>query len=758
MSTFTATGATGGAFNCTSGSYAIGRTAITTAAPTDEASFEFTTTRRPLWIRVGSSLGGQEIVQELLYYPGYHVISFTPGVSPYYIEFQLRELGEATLSGFARIAPGIFDLTSDYAAADLPLLRMEQSLNTQWIASGLTSPRALERRGTNSWSLRKYQPADGPFEPTEDGSVTLTPDSRTGTTNITASGPVFKATDAGSLLRITQAGQYETADTNAVSEATESIRVTGQGVNRTFYYSTAGTFVGTLLLERSVGNELSWITVATITTVVTNIEVADGLDNQIVYYRLRMSAYTSGTATATLVYSGGVTDGVVRVHSVTADNAIVADVLEPLASLTATGEWARGSWSDRFGWPAAVALQDGRLRWFRAGRRWASAPDDFESFLAGANDDNAIRGSLPGPMNSPVWAKGGATTLVGTIGAVITVGSGAFDVAPTPANERAKTATRFGGASADAVVVNEEEAVAFIHRSGQKLALVVPDGAKLATVDLTRLHRDAAGGPVSGSGFVELAWQSEPEPRLWAIREDGQAAVQLLNIAERIGGISRLVPAGTSAEIESICVLPGTPEDAVYLAVKRTVNSAVVRHVEKLALERWTDKEQAVRLQGSVIYSGALATAMTGLSHLEGQSVYAWGNGRVSGPYTVTAGAITLDYEVTYAIIGLKYQGRYKGPKIGPLTVMGKIDRLGMLIYRTAMGLISWGKDFTTMNTLNDRTQGGTYDSALELMTGDVSFPMDGSWTRDGRVCLRFEGVGPATMLGIVPTQNKNDR
>src|SRR5690606_26500358 len=115
---------------------------------------------------------------------------------------------------------------------------------------------------------------------------------------------------------------------------------------------------------------------------------------------------------------------------------------------------------------------------------------------------------------------------------------------------------------------------------------------------------------------------------------------------------TRLIPAGTAAKIESVCITPGIPEDTVHISVQRTVNGQTVRQIEKLAGELWDVSSEAVRLQAAGIYSGTATATIPGLTWLKGEEVYAWGNGRISGPHTVNAsGVVVLDYEVTYAVI-----------------------------------------------------------------------------------------------------------
>ena len=148
-------------------------------------------------------------------------------------------------------------------------------------------------------------------------------------------------------------------------------------------------------------------------TTTQNVILDDDLENQIVYYRAKVSAYTSGTATVELQHANGLTEGILRIVSVEADNSATCDVLSPVGKTSATTDWAFGSWSDAAGWPAAIALSDGRLWAGRDDRFWASTSDDFESFAVGAADDNAFTRRVTGGWGSAVWMAGVGRLVLG---------------------------------------------------------------------------------------------------------------------------------------------------------------------------------------------------------------------------------------------------------------------------------------------------------------------------------------------------------
>lgn len=744
-------------FTATSTQWAIAKSTVTTTEATKAVSYSFTVARRPLRMRVGTSDGGRQIIDDITLSPGAHLITFVPGAGTYYVQFTLQDEGVATLSDFARVAPGLLTLPTPWATADLPSIRYEQSADVVWMYCEGHQTRVLERRGNTSWSLRLFQPINGPFDSPNSGPITLTPSAQTGTATLTASQPLFKTQDVGQLIRLTHTGQFRTANFTAAAQVTNTIRVTGVGTDRSFVVSISGTFSATVVLQRSIGNEISWVDINTYTSG-TTATISDALDNQIVYYRLRCSAYTSGTAVSSLTYSRGVTDGYAIIHTVTADNSVGVDIFATLGSTVATAEWSFGAWGGRGGWPYAGAVHDGRHWVARADRVWASESDDYESFALGTLDSDAIsRRMATGEINSARWVESAGRLLIGTAGAEIENRSNQLEDPVTPTNLVTRARSTRGSANAQAAKM--DTSVVFIARSTQRLYRLAfsQEENGYAPQDLTRLNRD-----VAGTGFKEVAIQVDPEPRILVVRDDGQMAVMLYAPDEQCYAWFRIV---TDGAFESVCVTPGTPEDYVYVVVRRTIGGVTKRYVERFALEGWDDSRDAWRVHSGLSYSGTPVSAFSGLGHLEGKSVAIWADGRVMAPRTVVGGSIALDWAVSKAIVGLPYTGRYRSSKLAygaqagsALTMQKKVGRLGLLLYRTPGGCLSWGPSFDRMDRLPSHRQGDAMDSPLSLWTGDTTQTVIAMSDLDARVCISMPEPGPAEVLGMVPLVETNER
>ncbi|WP_370372519.1 hypothetical protein [Henriciella pelagia] len=751
-------------FSASATEEAVARNEVTQASVNTATTYRFEVRRRTLTLRVGTSAGAQDIVTDNPFAPGIHYVTFTPGVSPYYIEFRLSQEGEAVLAGFEQVdAAGDLSIEAPWTESELASLRHEQSLNTEWWVMGDKIPRALERRGATSWSLRLFQPANGPFSADNLSDIEMTAAARTGTTTITANRPVFVEGDAGALIRLTHAGQYESETFTSVDEVSDPIRVTGVEGERIFYYTVSVSGTGTVVLERSVGNKLNWVTHQTFSST-TSGSVDDDLDNQVIFYRFRCTA-TTGSVAVTLTYGGGVSDGIGRIHTVDADNEVTVDVLDEFAKTTATTIWALGAWSGRFGYPEATALHDGRLYTARRNAYWASAPDNYEDFEIGPEDGNALGRTFPGRMSSVRWLGAGKVLMAGLSGQEALITSNAFQELIVPSNVRSTIETNRGSANTSQVLV--DGGAVFVSRSLERLLMFYYDSGLggHVTQDLTRLNRDVCGA----GGFREIAYQSEPEPRLWCVRNDGQIGVLSFDPGEKVFAWWRVVMDGA---VESVCCVPGTPEDDVYFIVRRTVGGSLKRFVEKLAPEDWDasggSAASAWRLHCALEYSGAETSTLTGLDHLEGrEDIYVWGDGAQQGPFTVSSGSITLDSPVSYAIAGLKYSGRYRSPRMTwggqmgtPLTRDKKIGGLGIVTENTPGGCLAWGRSFNEdeMDRLEDVQQDDLYDGEISLWTADLkNRAFEGETDTDPRIHILMDKAGPAKVQALVPLVKTNE-
>lgn len=713
-----------------------------------------TIARGPVVFRIGSTSGGDEYIEETTLGTGVYSFVFTP-TGNFHVRLLSRESYTVLVDSVAVEAAGTLEFTTPWQEEDLSLIRRVPSGDVIYVACRGYQQRVISRHGTGSWSVALYEPTDGPFRPINATPVTIAPSALSGDITLTASKSLFKAGHVGALWRMDSVGQTVADAFSADNDFSGEIRVTGIEGQRAFGIVITGTFVGTLTLQYSVAEPGNWVDVESY-TVPTSKSYNDTLDNQIIYYRIGIKTgnYTSGTATISLSYTSGSITGVARITAYTSPTIVSAVVLRAFGATTASSDWWEGRWSDHRGWPSAVSLHEGRVWMGGNDRILGTISDDFVGYDDEFEGDaGPISRSIgEGPVENINWMLSLGRLIIGTesssaniepvrmeSNSILSARSNSFDEPLTPTNFNLKYANTTG---------------IYVDQSGTRLMSVGYDlqANDYLSNDLTMLAPD-----IAEDGITALAIQKNPDPRVHAPIADGTAIALIYDKLEDVRG---LVKIETDGVIEDVCVLPRVGEDAVYFTVRRTINGATVRYHEKMAkiseCRGGTLNKQA---DSFVVYSGAATTTITGLGHLEGEEVVAWGNGKDLGTYTVSSAQITgLPEAVTGAIVGKSYEALYKSGKqsiaaaLGvPLNQEKRIDSIGLILADTHKDGLYYGPDFDNMDplpleedgmTVADDTVHEAYDKPM------ITFP--GEWTTDARFCLKATAPRPCTVLSCV--------
>lgn len=719
--------------------------------------------RGPVTLRVGSTSGTDNYISETALGTGTHSLALTPSGN-FFIQFSSRSSREVLVDSVALEGADDTRLPTPWPAAALPKIRYAQSGDVVFVACEGYQQRRIERRGSLSWSIVLYEPEDGPFRNENTGPIRLTPSALSGAVTITASAAFFKSTNVGGLIRIQSAGQRVQASISGEDQWTSPVKVTGVGSARNLTYglTDTGSYSATTTVQRSIGQIGAWTAVLSFGTGESTYN--DGLDNQIVYYRIGVAtgAYTSGTGTAYLEYASGSIKGVARITAYSSETSVSGVALTDFGGTSASEVWSEGAWSDRRGWPTAVAFYEGRLCWAGKDKVWLSVSDAFASFDSATEGDSGpiSRTVGAGPVDVVNWLLPMQRLLIGAQGAEVSARSTSFDEPLTPTNFNIKEASTQGSAGIAATRIDSRGL--FVQRGGTRVfELAVPDSVSdYQATDLTALVPE-----IGEPALVQLAVQRQPDTRVHAIRSDGTAAVLVFDPAENV---ICWVDVETDGNIEAAVVLPGAVEDAVYYLVKRTINGSTKRYWEKWALESECRGGTLSRCADSFKeISQSSSTTITGLSHLEGEEVVIWANGKDLGTKTVASGQITgLSEAVTTAIVGLTYRARFKSTKLAFASGMGtalnqrkRVNSLGLILADTHAQGLRYGPDFVTMDELPLIEQGAAVDedSVWEAYDEDmIEFP--GEWSTDSRICLEANAPRPCTILAATISMATHDK
>lgn len=720
-------------------------------------------------LNIGSTSGGGEYVYQRVLKRGVHSLEITP-TGNFYIQLSSKTKYATLISSCEIESVGDVVLNAPWVEADLSDIRYDQSGDVVYVACRGYQQRKILRYDERSWSLVYYEPNSGPFRAINTTNTTLTPSALSGDITVTASQNLFSSTDVGALYRIESTGQKVEVSAGGADQWSDSIRVTGVSAARRFYINISGTWTATVTVQQSIGEEGNWTNYVTYTSNQTNALGDDGLNNQIIYYRIGINTgdYTSGTAVCSITYNSGSIDGIFRVTEYTSGTQVSAIVLRDLGQTVASDNWYEGAWSETRGFPQALALHDGRLVHGGNGKIDCSASDGFEDFddLA-EGDSRAFRLDIPKGSRNVKWMLSLKRLMFGTKTHEWFLRSSAYDEVVTPENANIKSPSNQG--SAGVAGIEYDGAGLFIQRAGSRLfqSEFKAEADDYRPDDLSKIIPE-----FMAAGVVRIAMQRQPDTRVHCIMADGTAMVLVLDELEDVKGWFSVE---TDGLIEDAFILPEAEEDAVYYSVKRIISGATKRYLEKWAMESecqgGTLNKQA---DSFIVYQGAAISTITGLIHLEGEEVVCWADGAdyssddsegVQQTYTVTSGQITLSDPVENAIVGLPYNGRYQSTKLNLQAQKGtslldtkKINQIGFVLKNTLKSALKYGESFDEMYDLPDVEGGETLaDSYLHETYDEELFDFGGDYGTDVRICLEVKAPRPCTILACVATVVVNE-
>ena len=751
-------------------SRAIREQAVAAATPSVEHGIRIVIARGPVTLRIGSSSGADDYQSETVLNEGTHSLAITP-TGTFYIRFFSLNARIAWVSQCTIEAAGVVTLPTPWGASDLSNIRTDQSADVIFAACTGYRQRRIERRGVHpggrSWSVVKYFSNDGPFQIQNVSPTTLTASAITGNITLTASLPMFKSTHVGALFSLTSIGQDVKATGAVTGVSTPAIRVTGISTARTFSIVITGiAAASTVSLQRSYDNA-TWATIGApwVWTANASTTCADGLDNQIVYYRLILTTRVApDSVTMELIIGSGSVRGVARVTDFTSTTVVGAEVLVALGGTSATTIWEEGQWSDKKGWPTCVRIHEGRMWWGGQNGIWGSISDAYDSFdetyVGDAGPINRTVGS--GPVDTINWIVSLKGMLLGSQGAEYSVRASSLDEPLTPTNFNMKVSSTQGSGPVDGLKIDQNGY--FVNRSNCKVFDLAFD---LRSYDYFSTDLMELAPELGLPGIIRMDCQRLPDTRLHCVRSDGTALVAVINKSE---DVLAWIPVTTSGFVEDVVILPaiaGTLDDQVYYVVRRTINGATVRYLEKWAqeIDCRGDKQLCKLADAHITYSGAATAVITGLSHLEGQPVVVWADGADVGTddtvvpwaqrYTVSGGQITLATAASNVVVGLGYSSQFQSSKLGnlngvsPLNQQKKTHHVGLILADMHPRGLQFGPSFDyldDMPLIEDGTLVGTA-TVTDYDQNFIEFP--GTWTTDSRVCLQGQAPRPCTVVAV---------
>lgn len=408
---------------------------------------------------------------------------------------------------------------------------------------------------------------------------------------------------------------------------------------------------------------------------------------------------------------------------------------------TITNGTSRGEdvWSSTRGWPRTCTFHENRL-WFggsasRPSTIWGSNVADYFNFKTRkALDDEAISVTLDTDQINAIEAIFSNRSLQ-----VFT--SGGEFYAPkspiTPENVSFTPQSNLGTKRVRPVTV--DGITLFIQRTGKALVQFVykdeiqANQAQSLSFIASHLIKD----PIKLA--VRRGTTGQDANYVFLCNDDGTMTVFNTLTSEGVSGFTRWETAEDSTgngEIISVASIG----DYVYTLVQREIDSSTVYYIEVESDTAQTDS--------AVIGTSLSSDTLTGLDHLEGETVHVKADGAYQGTEVVSSGEITIERTADTIEAGL---GFFPEIKTMPLNVSlpngpnasskKKIARASVQLYESN-GVIINGQ------RLADRTIGQDQFDAPEPQTGFKRIHLLG-WSIEAQITVTQDTPMPLTLLSI---------
>lgn len=412
---------------------------------------------------------------------------------------------------------------------------------------------------------------------------------------------------------------------------------------------------------------------------------------------------------------------------------------------------------------------------------WLSKKGDYDDFESGILDDSSFSFDIP-TQNEIRWLASLESLLLGTSGDEWKVGSNKLDTPVTPTNFTVKQQTEYGSSRIQPIKINSS--ILFVDYVSRKLREMTYVEPKYESPDLTALAEH-----ITKSGITSMSRQKNPDSLLWFTRGDGSLISQTYDREQNVVSWSKH-PLGGNGFAQSVCVLPNSEEDVIYVSVAYTLDGENITYesdlvtyegeqvtdyigdvvyIQKMGSRTFDSLEDCFFVDCGITFESVTPTStITGLSHLNGENVCILASGgELTEPTelddcVVSNGQITAQLNgqavlITKAQVGMRY--RYilqpmrivvNGPDGSTLGSIGNIKELCISFYETMdcdYGISDSDLqyiDFDDIRWINSSNIDG-------LFTGDVVMAMPGDFSVYTPVILSSNGPMPCTVRCMIP-------
>ena len=535
---------------------------------------------------------------------------------------------------------------------------------------------------------------------------------------------------------------------------------------------TTGNWRGDWAIQRSVDGGTNWSTIRVLSSRDdANYLVEEDEEGETNLIRvLAITSYWSVRERESVTFTvlSAPAYGVATIDTVTDAQNVVATVTTDMPETTAAISWQESAFSSYQGYPRTIALFDNRLLFAGTKKKpqafFYSGINSYDDFLAATTlaDAPFFVETLSDDQSSVQWITAQRELFVGT--------ASVEGVLTTRKQDEAQSAENLP-------IVRWNEAMGSAHRAALPLRdslLILQRGRTTLNMMAYSLEKDGYTGEevsllcpnIFSSGILQMTHIREPYTGAHVVTEDGTICHMIYEPKLQVTGWCRFTTQGGT--FESIQSLPSsiddatlwgstTDEDDLWCVVKRTINGTTRRHIERFttgntAKQEANDADNLYYLDAAVKVTGSGLTTVTGLDHLEGETVCVLADG-IKGSYVVSSGSITLSVAADTVVVGLPITSTFEPFDLETGESVGKRKQLyqsKLLVWKSLGGSIaSDGEDY---QDLIYHVAGETMDESVPLKDGYMEIFHESAHSRQKYWRIQHDEPHPFTLQAVVQT------
>lgn len=570
------------------------------------------------------------------------LIPFVLDASTSYV-IELGELYARFFKDGAAVGAGPYEITHPYTEAQLFDIDYTLDENVLYLAHQDVPVHRFRRFADEQWTSEAVPFVAVPSA--EIGlratiSLTLSAATVGSGRTVTASGSVFLDSDVG----------------RAITHEGGVLVITG------FTSSTVVTGDITIDFQGTAIPADAWLMDASPQTTCT--PSATGPVGQTITLTLALAGWRAGDVGSFVSINGGLC----QISAFTSTTIVDAVVKTELNSATAAPSLAwilkSAQWNTADGYPRTINQHQQRL--VAAGSPgfpttvWGSRIGESLDYTVGVEDDAPYSFTLKGGQNSRIlYLAVSRHLMVLTVGGVISLRGQTLNSVLSTSNPPEVVIESTQGATSVKPVNVDKEAL-YVQRSGKEVRGMNfrfdIDGYDVTDTTLLAEHLIDKLTDGTSLSVVEMAYQARPHSMVWVVRSDG---ILLSLTLDRTQGVLGWAKHDVGGIVESVCVVPGTDADVVYLSVQRTIDSVVGRYIERIEMTTSSVRTSEVNLMqldmAETFYNASGQTSVTH-SALVNTPVEVIIDGAYMGSVTTSvAGLLNLEREADSVQVGLPF-------------------------------------------------------------------------------------------------------